>query len=73
METFATTTNSANGNSQVIPLSTMVTVSSSSTSTLDASNLPPPPPLIPISEVLQVSKSLAKVYKPPFYSLFKPK
>lgn len=40
--------------SQVIPLSTVVSVPSTAPSTMDPSNLPPPPPLIPISEVLQV-------------------
>lgn len=46
--------NSHSMSSQVVPLSTVVSVPSSAPNAMDSSNLPPPPPLIPISEVLQV-------------------
>lgn len=47
---FSNSGNNTNG--QVIPLSTMVTIPTNIA--IDSNNLPPPPPLIPISEVLQV-------------------
>lgn len=46
---------SSSSNNQVIPLGTVVSVPAATN--VDSSNLPPPPPLIPISEVLQVRVS----------------